>query len=487
MIYPTKTGSDNHEWFLNSAGSNLHGENANRGSDSEGTYYTISSSQVRAGAETRHGYHEGDLETDYGELDLNNDGRGHMMEQGGFRDVEMTGYYYVTTSGDDDIVHYCRGGEHSGSGSSACEGSAYKLAFNYSDGMVRARKEFPHNEYVSEDWRTGFGGSVRNKWVGFKAIFVNRGIAPNISVYMEAWIDKGNNNNWERVYTHTDDGGWGNTGDSCGGDDDVVLNWSGPLAVFRWDDNGIRFKKLSVREIKEGSIFEPPPPGPGPPPPASPGEDPWQRLIYPSDSIIASSDTGHVPANVNDQNPTTMWIANLLPGWIKIDMLERRTVGYVKIAWNRGNERTMGFNIEVSEDNAAFNQVFSGSSSGTTDQLERYDFTDINARFVRINVISNSQKMLVAITEIEVWGGVPIGEEPPPGPPPPGPDPAFVYINRKHSYHVNYDAGPTCDVTAPPPGPAPPGTPPPGPTPSPPPPPGEVTDSSSADDEDGLL
>ncbi len=401
---------------------------------------------MRAGAETRLGYDEGDLETDYGKLDLNDDGTGHMMEQGGFRDVEMTGYYYVTTSGDDDIVHYCRGGEHHGSGDEACEGSAYKLAFNYSDGMVRARKEFPHNEYVSEDWRTGFGGSVRNKWVGFKAIFVNRGAAPNISVYMEAWIDKNNSNSWERVYTHTDDGGWGNTGDSCGGDDDVVLNWSGPLAVFRWDDNGIRFKMLSVREIKEGSIFEPPPPGPGPVPPP-PGEDPWQRLIYPSDAIVSSGDNGNVAANVNDQNLETVWTHEILPAWIKIDLLERRTVGYVKIAFTKGDQRTVGFNIELSEDNTAWNTVFTGSSSGLTAGLQEFEFIDTNARFVRINVISNSQKNTASIKEIEVWGGVPIGEEPLPGPPPPGPDPAFIYINRKHVYHVNFDSGPQCGPT----------------------------------------
>ena len=62
---------------------------------------------------------------------------------------------------------------------------------------------------------------------------------------------------------------------TCGGDDDQVGTWSGPLATFRWDVNGVRFKKLSVREIKEGSVFEPPPPGPGPSPPPPPGEDPW--------------------------------------------------------------------------------------------------------------------------------------------------------------------------------------------------------------------
>ena len=148
-------------------------------------------------------------------------------------------------------------------------------------------------------------------------------------------------------------------------------------------------------------------------------------------------------------------------------------MGYVKIAFTRGDERTVGFNIELSEDNTTWNTVFTGSSSGLTADLQRFDFTDTNARFVRINVTSNSQKNTASLKEVEVWGGVPIGEEPPPGPPPPGPDPAFIYINRKHVYHVNYDAGQVCGPGAgpdPPPPEPPPPPPPPGPGPSPPPP-----------------
>jgi hypothetical protein len=446
QIYPGRGGSDNHEWYLNSSGSNLRGEDVNKGSDSEGTYYTISSDAVRGGAETRFGYHSGDINDDHGEIDLNEDGTGHMMEQGGFRDVEMTGYFYGTqSSGDTEYVMYCRGGSH---GDNSCEGSAYKAAVKYTDGRCRVRKEQWHVSYVDQDWRAGHGGSVRNKWTGMKFIVVNRGSKPNISVYMEIWIDKGNNNNWERVYTYTDDGGWGTNGGKCGGNRDQVLTWSGPLAVFRWDVNGIRFKKLSVREIKEGSTFEPPPPGPGPSPPPPGGEDPHQRLIYPSDSITASGDNGNVAANVNDQNLATVWTHETLPAWIKIDMLEERTVGYVKIAFTRGDERTVGFNIELSEDNQNWGTIFTGNSSGLTEGLERFDFTDTNARFVRVNVTANSQKNTASLKEIEVWGMITvIGGEPPPGPPPPGPDPAYLYINRRHVYHVNYDVGSQCEPT----------------------------------------
>ena len=263
---------------------------------------------------------------------------------------------------------------------------------------------------------------------------------------MEIWIDKGNNNNWERVYTKTDSGGWGSAGGHCDGDKDQIITWSGPLAVFRWDTGGIRFKKLSVREIKEGSSFEPPPPGGGGPSPPPPGEDPWMRLDYPSEGISASgSDEGNVPANVNDGDIATVWFQRSLPAWIKIDLGGLYGVAYLRIAWFRGAERTIGFTIHLSEDNATFTEVFNGASSGSTNDFERYDFTDTNARFVMVNVTSNSGRVAASVGEIQVWGSLtPIGEEPPGELPPIPHDPLYVYVPKKHVFHVNYDDGPQC-------------------------------------------
>jgi hypothetical protein len=447
MIYPTKSGGD--EWMLNSAGSNLRGESTSKGSDSAGDYYTISSTQVRGSAITKHGYSQGDINMDSSDIDLNVGGTGHMMKAGGFRDVEMTGYYYITSSSDDDYVHYCRGGTHTDG--RECEGQAYKAAVNYQNGEVRVRKEQWHpSGYVSADWRAGFGRTVRNRWGGFKAVFVNRGAAPNISVYIECWVDKNADNNWERVYTFTDSGqsAFGGDGKRCGGKSNQVLTWSGPFATFRWDTSGVRFKKLSVREIKEdGNFTEPPPPGGGTPPPGQPppGEDPFMRLVYPSTGVTASGDNGNVAANVNDQNINTVWTMEGLPAWVKIDMGALKKISSFRIAWTRGNERTVGFNIETSEDNITFTQRLSKSTSGATEDFEDYDVTDVNGRYVKINVLTNSQKNTASIREIEIHGdNTPIGQEPPAGPEPVGPDPAFLYIKRKHTYNVNYTSEDLC-------------------------------------------
>ena len=241
---------------------------------------------------------------------------------------------------------------------------------------------------------------------------------------------------------------FGGDGGKCGGKTNQVGTWSGPFATFRWDTTGVRFKKLSVREIKEdGDFTEPPPPGgggPGTPPP--PGEDPFMRLTYPSTGITAIGDNGAVPAYVNDQNLATGWAYEAgLPAWIKIDMGALKRISSLRVAWTRGNERTYGFNIETSEDNATFIERLSKSTSGATEEFEDYDLIDVNGRYVRINVLTNSQKNTAAIKEIEVYGdNTPIGQEPPAGPEPPGPDPAFLYIKRKHTYNVNHNSQDLC-------------------------------------------
>jgi hypothetical protein len=66
-------------------------------------------------------------------------------------------------------------------------------------------------------------------------------------------------------------------------------------------------------------------------------------------------------------------------------------------------------------------QPASQESSGITTSLERYNFADVNARFVRITVTGNTQNNWASISEVDIYtadGGAP---SPPPPPPPPPP------------------------------------------------------------------
>jgi hypothetical protein len=107
--------------------------------------------------------------------------------------------------------------------------------------------------------------------------------------------------------------------------------------------------------------------------------------------------------------------------------------------------RKYTFTIDTSKDNQNWTQQFDGDSDSSGDTLmETYNFTDIDARFVRINVLSNDVNTFASIVETAIYGSsIPIGEPLPPIPTP-NPSPQFKYNWFRHGYHVNYDTGDIC-------------------------------------------
>ena len=77
----------------------------------------------------------------------------------------------------------------------------------------------------------------------------------------------------------------------------------------------------------------------------------------------------------------------------------------VDIAWYRGNFRQIDFVISVWNPNIQkWVSVFSGTSSGTTADFERYNFPDVNGAYVMIQVNGNSENNWASISEIDVNG-----------------------------------------------------------------------------------
>jgi len=128
-----------------------------------------------------------------------------------------------------------------------------------------------------------------------------------------------------------------------------------------------------------------------------------------------------------------------LPAWIKVDLTAIKKVMSVRIAFYRGIERVYGFNIQVSSDNSSFTTVFTGTAL-QTDDYQRFDFNDVNARWVMLTVTSNSVNTYSSISEFEVWGDdTAIGGTAPPPPPFQGQDPNFLYIQFPLVWNVNID------------------------------------------------
>jgi len=98
----------------------------------------------------------------------------------------------------------------------------------------------------------------------------------------------------------------------------------------------------------------------------------------------ASTNDGNTPANAVDNNLGTRWSASGDGVWLKLDLGAMKTVGYVGIAWYKGNTRAAKFDLQVSSDNVAWNPVLAGrQSGGLTTAEETFDFTDVDARWVR--------------------------------------------------------------------------------------------------------
>ena len=72
--------------------------------------------------------------------------------------------------------------------------------------------------------------------------------------------------------------------------------------------------------------------------------------------------------------------------------------------WYNGNQRQYHFVIATSTDGTTFTNKFSGDSSGTTLNSEKYTFASTNARYVRVTVNGNTQNNYATLYELDVFG-----------------------------------------------------------------------------------
>jgi F5/8 type C domain/Calcineurin-like phosphoesterase/Iron/zinc purple acid phosphatase-like protein C len=116
----------------------------------------------------------------------------------------------------------------------------------------------------------------------------------------------------------------------------------------------------------------------------------------------SASQTGFPGTNVLDDNLDTRWSNNGVGSWIQLDMGISNKVCDISIAWYKGNERQNNFVISTSNDGIEFSNVLSSKSSGSTLELEKYDFADTNARYIRITVNGNTLNTYASITEVSL-------------------------------------------------------------------------------------
>lgn len=125
-----------------------------------------------------------------------------------------------------------------------------------------------------------------------------------------------------------------------------------------------------------------------------------------SASSTSNTSTTFTAANAADDNleEASRWETSISEAAINLDMGQRYLVREVGIAWYQGDQQTANFNLASSEDGETFSSIAEGMvSSGSTQQLERYDIDDTAGQYLQITTnLSNSTDN--AIIEVIPFG-----------------------------------------------------------------------------------
>jgi hypothetical protein len=126
-------------------------------------------------------------------------------------------------------------------------------------------------------------------------------------------------------------------------------------------------------------------------------------LIESKSSVTTSDNTKDNSASkVLDGNMSTRWTSASKDAWLEIDLGKNMRVCFVDISWFNG-EKSIPFVISVSSVSGADSKVvFAGKTIATMSELERYDFQDVSARYLKISFASN-KKSFPGITELSLY------------------------------------------------------------------------------------
>lgn len=98
----------------------------------------------------------------------------------------------------------------------------------------------------------------------------------------------------------------------------------------------------------------------------------------------------NVAKNMIDGDFSTRWTCMALDEYAIIDLGKQTKLDAVALSFWKGNPRKYSFDILVSSDGVRYDAIYSGSSSGTTEKLEVYDFNSVNCRFIKLINRGNS-------------------------------------------------------------------------------------------------
>ncbi len=117
--------------------------------------------------------------------------------------------------------------------------------------------------------------------------------------------------------------------------------------------------------------------------------------LYPNQYIVSvsasGSQTGNPHTQAVDNDLSTLWSQYVIVEWICFELGSQINVSGIDLAYYQGNTRYNFFDIQASTDGITFQNVMEDvQTSGQTNELERYTFTPVKARYIRIWCKGNS-------------------------------------------------------------------------------------------------
>lgn len=113
------------------------------------------------------------------------------------------------------------------------------------------------------------------------------------------------------------------------------------------------------------------------------------------------ANTSNTPDKTIDFDLNTRWSCEGSGQWILYDLGDTKKINSIELAFYNGASRFAYFKITLINGNDSI-EVFNGSNSGTTNQLETYDTGGIEASKIRITGFGNNQSKWNSITEARI-------------------------------------------------------------------------------------
>lgn len=126
-------------------------------------------------------------------------------------------------------------------------------------------------------------------------------------------------------------------------------------------------------------------------------------------SVTCSGNTQYPnkPSNIVDADVTNRsgWHCSTSPSWIEVDLGHPHSIDKTNLYTYQDGSRVYRYTIEVSLDGDSYTEVVDYSDNKTPSTLKpfRHNFEPVQARFVRVHILSNSANSGVHLNELQVF------------------------------------------------------------------------------------